>query len=145
MRVASPGGAARFVRTGRKRQPKENPMSSQQSLSPAIAAFLEHVNGARPFSGTPDEDHKLPRTAPAPGASCVMHGVLRFIFAPRTVTFVRQTAMRNANGVADRSSRSIAATAPIPCGACVSGDSGVQGILGFFRLHSEFCSHTPRS
>ena len=58
-------------------------------------------------------------TAASPGAPCVMNRAAHFRCAPRSVTL-------------------------IPCVAGVSGDGGMHGGFAQFRLHSEFCRHTPR-
>ncbi len=78
------------------------------------------------------------------GAPCVKTALRRLHAAPRSVTSATERQRGTRSKIADRSSRSIAATAPVPCDAGVSGDGGVQGNLARSRLRSEFYRHTPR-
>ncbi len=78
------------------------------------------------------------------GAPCVKTALRRLHAAPRSVTSATGRQRGTRSKIADRSSRSIAATAPVPCDAGVSGDGGVQGNLARSRLRSEFYRHTRR-
>ncbi len=78
-------------------------------------------------------------------APCVKTAAHCLHSAPRSVTFVSRRQRGTRSKIAGWSSRSIVATAPLPCDAGVSGDGGVQGNFARSRLRSGFYRHTPRN